>query len=65
MLAFNLKNNLRTFRVKNTGNLNNLIKNFPKFKFSTLQDLEIIHTKIDKNSQSFQVIPLLKLLILG
>ena len=55
MLAFNLKNNLKKTINTNINNIAKFKMITPRVKFSTLNDLEILQTKVDKQSQQFQV----------
>lgn len=60
MLSFNLKNNFR--RIVKTkvnslayGAIENQIPKVFMSRFSTLRELEVLQTKVDKQSQEFQV----------
>ena len=55
MLAFNLKNNLKKTINTNINNIAKFKMITPRVKFSTLNDLEILQTKVDRQSQQFQV----------
>lgn len=60
MLSFNLKNNFR--RIVKTkinslayGALENQVPKVFMSRFSTLRELEVLQTKVDRQSQEFQV----------
>ena len=55
MLTFNLKNNLKRTIKTSLTNISKFKIITPRVKFFTLNDLEILQTKVDKQSQQFQV----------
>jgi NurA-like 5'-3' nuclease len=51
MLSLNLKNNFRRLAKTQVAKLPKVLTS----RFSTLRDLEVLQTKVDKQSQEFQV----------